>query len=137
MIGVIYECGGALEQVVQRTCGCSWISGSVQGEVGCGSEQPVIAGGVPAQGKGWNKMVFRVTSNPNHPVITSLVVEKAEKQEVIYLTVVLLYFLAASLYFFRKDKDLFYGKNTTLLSLQYLPENVVIEFLLLGRSLAL
>ena len=41
------EGGEALEQVAQRDCGCP-ISGSVQGQVGWGFEQPGLMEGVPA-----------------------------------------------------------------------------------------
>ena len=40
-----------LEQVAQRNCGCS-ITGSVQGHVGCGFEQPDQVKDVPAYGRG-------------------------------------------------------------------------------------
>jgi len=41
----------ALAQVTQRSCGCP-LPGSVQGQVGWGSEQPGLVDGVPAHGKG-------------------------------------------------------------------------------------
>ena len=48
------EGGEALEQVAQRSCGCP-LPGSVQGQVGCGSEQPGLVEGVAAHdGGGWN-----------------------------------------------------------------------------------
>ncbi|KFW83744.1 Solute carrier organic anion transporter family member 1C1, partial [Manacus vitellinus] len=59
-----YENGEALEQVAQRSCG------SVQGQVGCGSEQPGLVEGVLSHCRGcWSKMMFRVPSNPNHSSI--------------------------------------------------------------------
>ena len=45
------EGGEALEQVAQRGCRCP-ISGSVQGQVGWGFEQPGLVEGVPAHGRG-------------------------------------------------------------------------------------
>jgi len=45
------ESGEALAQVVQRSCGCP-LPGSVQGQVGWGSEQPHLVEGVPAHGRG-------------------------------------------------------------------------------------
>jgi len=56
-----------LDQVAQRSCGCP-LPGSIQGQVGWGSEQPGLVEGVPAQG-GWNQMIFKVPSNPNHSMI--------------------------------------------------------------------
>jgi len=46
-----YDGGEALKQVIQRNCGCS-LPGSVQGQVGCSSEQPGLVEGVPAHGSG-------------------------------------------------------------------------------------
>jgi len=46
-----YEGGEALAQVAQRRCGCP-LPGSVQGQVGCGFEQPGVAEDVPAHGRG-------------------------------------------------------------------------------------
>ena len=46
------EGGEALEQVVQRSCGCS-IPGGVQGQVGQGSGHPDLVGGIPAYGRGY------------------------------------------------------------------------------------
>jgi len=43
---------GALEQVSRRSCGCP-LPGSVQGQVGCGFEQPGLVEGVPAHGRGF------------------------------------------------------------------------------------
>jgi len=45
------EGGEALAQVSWRSCGCR-LPGSVQGQVGRGSEQPGLVEGVPAQGRG-------------------------------------------------------------------------------------
>ena len=45
------EGGEALAQVAQRSCGCP-LPGSVQGQVGWGSEQPGLVEGVPAHGRG-------------------------------------------------------------------------------------
>ena len=45
------ESGEALAQVAQRSCGCP-ISGSVQGQVVQGLEQPDLVEGVPARGRG-------------------------------------------------------------------------------------
>jgi len=47
-----YESGEALAQVAQRSCGCP-ISGSVQGRIGWGFEQPGLVEGVPARGSGF------------------------------------------------------------------------------------
>ncbi|XP_059715124.1 uncharacterized protein LOC132333743 isoform X1 [Haemorhous mexicanus] len=44
------EGGQALAQSAQRSCGCPWIPGSAQGQVGQGMEQPGIGDGVPAHG---------------------------------------------------------------------------------------
>lgn len=46
-----YIDGEALEQVVQRTCGCS-IPESIQGQFGWGPTQPDLVQGVPAHGRG-------------------------------------------------------------------------------------
>ena len=63
------EGGETLAQVAQRSCGCP-LPGSVQGQVGWSSEQPGLVEDVPAQGKeGWNRMIFKVPSNPNHSMI--------------------------------------------------------------------
>jgi len=50
---VHYEGGAAL--IAQRSCGFP-LSGSVQGHVGWGFEQPHLVEGVPAHGRGggWN-----------------------------------------------------------------------------------
>ena len=54
---------------IQRSCGCP-IPGSVQDQVGHrGLEQPALVGGVPARGRGWNWVSFKVPSNSDHPVI--------------------------------------------------------------------
>ena len=45
------EGGETLEQVAQRSCGCP-IPGSVQSQVGWGFEQPDLAEGVRAHGRG-------------------------------------------------------------------------------------
>ena len=50
-----YEDGEALEQVAQRSCGCP-IPGGVQGQDGWSSEQPKIVKGVPAHGRGLDKL---------------------------------------------------------------------------------
>jgi len=47
----VYEGGEALAQVAQRSCGCP-LPGSVQGQVGWGSEQPGLGEDVPAHGRG-------------------------------------------------------------------------------------
>ena len=55
----------ALAQGAQRSCGCP-IPGRVQGQVGHrGLEQPALGEGVPAHGRGWNWMSFKVPSRPN------------------------------------------------------------------------
>ncbi|TRZ19639.1 hypothetical protein HGM15179_007507 [Zosterops borbonicus] len=46
------EVGEALAQGAQRSCGCPWIPGSAQGQVGQGLEQPGIVEGIPAHGRG-------------------------------------------------------------------------------------
>ena len=45
------QCGEALAQAAQRSCGCP-IPGGVQGQAGWGFGQPGLVGGVPAHGKG-------------------------------------------------------------------------------------
>ena len=59
------EGGEALEQVAQGSCGGP-IPGSAQGQVGWGFGQPGLVGGIPAHGRGWNWVIFKVLSNPNH-----------------------------------------------------------------------
>ena len=46
-----YESSEALAQAAQRSCGFP-LPGSVQSQVGWGFEQPVLAEGVPAHGRG-------------------------------------------------------------------------------------
>jgi len=46
-----YEGCEAWEHIVQRSCGCP-VTGIVQGQAGQGSEQPGLAEGVPAHGRG-------------------------------------------------------------------------------------
>jgi len=47
---ILYYMGReTVEQVAQRSCGCP-LPGSVQGQVGCGFEQPGLVEGVPAHG---------------------------------------------------------------------------------------
>ena len=49
---ILYREGGeALAQVAQRSCGCP-LPGSVQGQVGQGSEQPDLVEAVHAHGRG-------------------------------------------------------------------------------------
>ncbi|GAB0185147.1 zinc finger protein 501 [Grus japonensis] len=50
----ILPCEGAeaLAQGAQRSCGCAWLPGSVQGQVGWGFGQAGLAEGVPARGRG-------------------------------------------------------------------------------------
>jgi len=48
-----YESGEALEQVSQRSCGCS-LPGNVQGQLGWGFEQPGLVEDVPAHGRAWD-----------------------------------------------------------------------------------
>lgn len=45
-----------------------WFS-QIAGEAGVGSEQPAPVEGVLPVAGGWNKMLFKVLSNPNHSVI--------------------------------------------------------------------
>ncbi|TRZ05718.1 hypothetical protein HGM15179_021389 [Zosterops borbonicus] len=48
------DCGQQVREMAQgaqRSCGCPWIPGSVQGQVGGGLEQPGIVEGVPAHGR--------------------------------------------------------------------------------------
>ena len=45
------EGGQALEQLVQRSCGCL-IPGGKQGQVGWGTGHPELVGGSPTHGKG-------------------------------------------------------------------------------------
>ena len=59
------EDGEALAQGAQRSWGWLWIPGSVQGQVGQGSEQPGTVEGAPAHGRGWSNRTFKVPSNPN------------------------------------------------------------------------
>jgi len=49
---IFYSEGGeALAQVAHRICGCP-LPGSVQGQVGWGSDQPGLVEGVPSRGRG-------------------------------------------------------------------------------------
>ena len=61
------EGGKALAQVAQRSCGCP-LPGRVQGQAGRGFGQPGLVEGVPARARAWDWMVFKVPSNPNHPM---------------------------------------------------------------------
>ena len=63
------EGGETLEQVAQRGCGCP-LPGSIQGQAGWDCEQPGLEGEVslPTAG-GWNYMILKIPSNPNHPMI--------------------------------------------------------------------
>jgi len=71
--------GEALAQVAQRSCGCP-LAGSVQGQVRWGFEQPGLVEGVPAHGRGgWNSMIFKVPSNPNHSMILWLIYFQARE----------------------------------------------------------
>ena len=45
------EGGDALEQAAQGDCGCP-IPGGIQGQAGCGSGQPGLVVGDPAQSRG-------------------------------------------------------------------------------------
>ena len=56
------------KQAAQRSCGCP-IPRSAQDQVGWGFGQPGLVGGVPAMAGGWNKVISKVPSNPNHLVI--------------------------------------------------------------------
>ncbi|KAF4789094.1 hypothetical protein TURU_153401 [Turdus rufiventris] len=51
-IGKKFAPAEALAQGAQRSCGCPWIPGSVQGQFRWILEQPGIVGGVPAHGRG-------------------------------------------------------------------------------------
>ena len=53
ILGFIFyhEGGEVLKQAAQRRCGCP-LPGSVQGQVGWGSEQPDVAKDVPTHGRG-------------------------------------------------------------------------------------
>ena len=54
--------GGTVAQGAQRSCGCP-IPGSVQGQVGHRAlEQAALVEGVPACGRGWSWMSFKVPS---------------------------------------------------------------------------
>jgi len=46
-----HEGGETLAQAAQRSCGCP-LPGSVQGQVGWGSEHPGLVEDVPADGRG-------------------------------------------------------------------------------------
>ena len=50
----ILPCEGAeaLAQGAQRSCGCPWLPGSVEGQVGWGFGQAGLVEGVPAHGRG-------------------------------------------------------------------------------------
>ena len=48
---MIIEGGDTLEQVAQGGCGCP-IPGDIQGQAGCGSEQPGLVIGNPAPNRG-------------------------------------------------------------------------------------
>ena len=55
----------ALAQDAQSSCGWPWIPGNVQGQAGWGLEQPGTVEVVPAHGREWNWMSFKVPSSPN------------------------------------------------------------------------
>ena len=64
---VPWEGEQALAQGAQRSCGCSWIPGSAQGQAGhWGLEQPGIVEGIPVHAGVQNEMGLKVPSNPNH-----------------------------------------------------------------------
>ena len=47
-----------------------YLPGSAQGQVGGSFEQPGLVEGVPAHGRaGWNLVIFKVPSNPEHSVM--------------------------------------------------------------------
>jgi len=46
-----HECDETLEEVAQRSCGCS-LPGSVQGQVGWSSEASGLVEDIPADGRG-------------------------------------------------------------------------------------
>ena len=46
-----------------------YVSGGAQGQAGWGRGQAELVGGVPDHGRGQNQMGFKVSSNPNHPLI--------------------------------------------------------------------
>ena len=48
----ICEGGEALAQGAQRSCGCLWIPGSVQGQAGQSLEHPGMVEHVPVHGRG-------------------------------------------------------------------------------------
>lgn len=55
---MLYSKGGeTLEEVAQR----SHIPGSIQGQAGCGSEQPGVVEGVPAHDRGVQSELLRHT----------------------------------------------------------------------------
>ena len=62
------EGGEALAQGAQRSCGCSWIPGSVQGQAEWASEPPGLVECVPAHGRAWHWMGFEVLFTPNQAV---------------------------------------------------------------------
>ena len=65
-----YEKKDTLAQVAQRSCGCP-IPGGVQGQAGWDGALGNLAWwevSLPMAG-GWNQMVLKVLSNPNHSVI--------------------------------------------------------------------
>ena len=65
---VYCEGGETQEQVAQRGCECAF-PGSIQGQAGWGCEQPGLGeASLPIAG-GWNEMVLKVPSNPNHSMI--------------------------------------------------------------------
>ena len=65
------EGGETLEQVAQRGCECP-LPGSIEGQAGWDCEQPRLEGGVPACSRGWNQVILKVPSNPNHSMTVGL-----------------------------------------------------------------
>jgi len=63
-----HESGETLAQAARRSCGCP-LPGSVQGQAGRSSEQPGLVEGVLLMAGGWNQVIFKVPSNPNHSKI--------------------------------------------------------------------
>lgn len=57
-----------LTGVAQEGYSCP-IPGIVKGQAGQGLEHPGIEEGVPAHGKGWNKISLKAPPNPNHSVV--------------------------------------------------------------------
>ena len=77
---VPWEGGQALAQGAQRSCGCPWIPGSVQGQVGhWGLQQPGTVEDIPAHGRGGTGWALR--SFPPQTILSSVILAHLKKQK--------------------------------------------------------